>query len=361
MSGPSREQIEMRKVPPTLPTIRLVQVNDEVARQLVNARKQPSFSETFGAGQPYDPVIGAGDVIEISVWEAPPAQLFGTQLMDPRGGPGNTGMVSFPQQMVNSEGLVTMPFVGAVKAAGRCSREIEEDIVARLQGKANQPQVLVRTIQNNTANVTVVGDVTTSLRVPLTARGERLLDALAAGGGVKQSVDRTTVQLSRGNAVRALPLEKIIQDPAQNVFMQPGDVVTALFQPLSFTMLGAAGKSDEINFEAQGISLAQALARVGGMNDMRADAEGLFIFRYEDPAALNWAEPPTPGADGKVPVVYQVNLRDPSSFFVAQNFPIADRDVVFVANSAAADLQKFLNIVVGAVVYPALTVVNATR
>ena len=108
-------------------------------------------------------------------------------------------------------------------------------------------------------------------------------------------------------------------------------------------------------------SLAQALARVGGMNDMRADAEGLFIFRYEEPGALNWAEPPIPGPDGKVPVVYQVNLRDPSSFFVAQNFPIADRDVVFVANSAAADLQKFLNIVVGAVVYPALTVVNATR
>ncbi len=361
MSGPSREQIEMRKLPPTLPTIRLVQVNDDVARQLVKARKQPSFSETFGPGQPYDPVIGAGDVLEISVWEAPPAQLFGTQILDPRTGPGNTGMVNFPEQMVNSQGLVTMPFVGAVQAAGRSSREIEEDIVGRLQGKANQPQVLVRTIQNNTANVTVVGDVTNSMRVPLTARGERLLDTLAAGGGVKQSVDRTTVQVSRGTEVRALPLEKIIQDPSQNIYMKPGDVVTALFQPLSFTMLGAAGKSDEINFEAQGISLAQALARVGGMNDMRADAEGLFIFRYEESGALNWAEPPIPGPDGKVPVVYQVNLRDPSSFFVAQNFPIADRDVVFVANSAAADLQKFLNIVVGAVVYPALTVVNATR
>ena len=361
MSGPSREQVEMRKTPPTLSAIRLVRVTDDVARQLVNSRKQPSFSESFGVGQPYEPMIGAGDVIEVSVWEAPPAQLFGTQITDPRFGPTNTGMVNFPEQMVNSKGQISMPFVGAVQAGGRRSHDIEEEIAARLQGKANQPQVLVRTIHNNTANVTLVGDVANSSRVPLSARGERLLDALAAGGGVKQSVDRTTVQVARGTKVRALPLEKIIQDPAQNIYMQPGDVVTALFQPLSFTMLGAAGKSDEINFEAQGISLAQALARVGGMNDMRADAEGLFIFRYEDPAALNWAEAPTPGADGKVPVVYQVNLRDPSSFFIAQNFPVADHDVLFVANSAAADLQKFLNIVAGAVVYPALTVVNATR
>jgi hypothetical protein len=116
-------------------------------------------------------------------------------------------MVNFPEQMVNSKGQISMPFVGAVQAGGRRSHDIEEEIAARLQGKANQPQVLVRTIQNNTANVTLVGDVTTSSRVPLSARGERLLDALAAGGGVKQSVDRTTVQVARGTKVRALPLE----------------------------------------------------------------------------------------------------------------------------------------------------------
>ena len=52
MSGPSREQVEMRKTPPTLSTIRLVPVTDDVARQLSNSRKQPSFSESFGAGQP---------------------------------------------------------------------------------------------------------------------------------------------------------------------------------------------------------------------------------------------------------------------------------------------------------------------
>lgn len=344
-----------------LPGMRLVPVTDEIARQLTAARKQRSFAEAFGMGTAYEPMIGKGDVIEVSVWEAPPALLFGNQMtVDPRFGPANAGMVNFPEQMVNSKGTISLPFTGAVQAAGRCAAEIEADIAARLQGKANQPQVLVRTIRNNTANVTVVGDVVTSTRMPLTAKGERLLDALAAGGGVKQSVDRTTVQVARGTEVRGLPLEKIIQDPQQNIFMQAGDVVTALFQPLSFTMLGAAGKSEEVNFEAQGISLAQALARVGGLNDMRADAKGLFVFRYEDPAALNWAEAPAVNAEGKVPVIYQVDLHDPAAFFIAQNFPIANSDVLYIANSPAAELQKFVNIVAGAF-YPALTVVNATR
>lgn len=362
-SGPSAEQIEAQNsIPSSVPNILLVDVNDEVARQLQRSRELPSFAKAFSMGTPHEPVLGRGDVLEISVWEAPPAMLFGGgQSMDASMGAPSGGNITFPEQMVNSQGMINLPFTGPINVAGRCTREIEQDIAGRLREKANQPQVMARTIRNNTSNVTVVGDVTTNGPVQLTSKGERVLDALAASGGVRQSVDRTTIKLARGNRVTSLPLSEIIEDPSQNIYLRPGDVLTALFQPLSFTMLGAAGKTDEVPFEAQGISLAKALARSGGLNDDRADAEGLFIFRYEKPTALNWANPPTPTADGKVPVVYQVNLRDPSTFFVSQNFPIEDGDVIFVANSPAADLQKFLRITVGAFVYPTLTLINATR
>jgi polysaccharide export outer membrane protein len=214
-------------------------------------------------------------------------------------------------------------------------------------------------IRNNTANVTVVGEVTTSARMPLTARGERLLDALAAAGGVRQPVNKTTLQVTRGDQVQALPLDTIIRDPKQNIVLRPGDVVTALFQPLSFTVLGATGKNEELNFEAQGISLAQALARAGGLQDARADAQGVFIFRFESPGALDLAgQTPTMTPEGKIPVIYRVNLKDPATFFVAQSFPIHHKDVLYVANAPAAELQKFLNIVVS-VVYPVVNVGNA--
>ena len=237
---------------------------------------------------------------------------------------------------------------------------LSDAITSKLKGKANQPQVLVRVLRNATNNVTVVGEVTNSLRMPLTAAGERLLDALAAAGGVRQPVGKMTLQVTRGNVVRALPLDLIITDPLQNIVLLPGDVVTALHQPFSLTVLGATGKNEEINFEAQGITLAQALGRAGGLQDQRASASGVFIFRFENPAAVV----PVPGArttsDGRVPVVYKVDLKDPAMFFVAQDFPMRNKDVLYVSNSPAAELQKFLNIV-SSVVVPAVTVRNLNQ
>ncbi|MDR5671452.1 polysaccharide export protein, partial [Burkholderia cenocepacia] len=101
----------------------------------------------------------------------------------------------------------------------------------------------------------------------------RVLDALASAGGVRQPVDKITIQITRGDKVASQPLETIIKDPRQNVSLRAGDVVTALYQPFSFTALGATGKNEEVNFEAQGITLAQALARAGGLQDTRSDAQ----------------------------------------------------------------------------------------
>jgi polysaccharide export outer membrane protein len=189
--------------------------------------------------------------------------------------------------------------------------------------------------------------VAQSARIPLTAGGERLLDALAAAGGVRQPVGKISLQLTRGEQVTTLALDTIIRDPKQNIILQPGDVITALFQSSSFTVLGATGKNEEINFEAQGITLTQALGRAGGLQDARADARAVFIFRFEDPQTLNPGgdTPPQTTPEGKVPVIYQVNLKDPASFFVAQSFPILNKDMLYVANSPATELQKFLNIV----------------
>lgn len=359
-SGPSREQVQEQRDSKGLDGIQLVEVSDAVTRKLLASRKQNLFSESFEQVAKSGYVIGAGDVIEVSLWEAPPAMLFGSAATDPRTGPATARVNTFPEQMVSSDGTINMPFVGHISVDGRSPQWIEEEIAQRLKGKANQPQVLVRVLRNATATVTVIGEVAASARMPLTARGERLLDALAASGGVRQPVNKMTMQLTRGSQVQALPLEMIIRDPRQNIVLQPGDVLTAMFQPLSFTVLGATGKNEEVNFEAQGISLAQALARSGGLNDTSADARGVFIFRFEDASALDWSSPPATTPEGKVPVIYQVDLKDPATFFVAQSFPVQNRDVLYVSNAPAAELQKFLNIVTS-VVYPLITMRNVTQ
>lgn len=358
-AGPSTEQVAAIAQPQAAGqanAIQVVVVTDAVARQVKASQRRTLFSENWGQAKSQGLVVGAGDVLEVSVWEAPPASLFGSAVMDPRGGAQAARLTSLPEQMVNTAGTINVPFAGAVPAAGRVPQDIEADITQRLKGKANQPQVMVRVTRNATSNVTVVGEVAQSLRMPLTAKGERLLDALAATGGVRQPVGKMTLQITRGSQVLALPLDVIIADPLQNITLQPGDVVTALHQPFSLTALGATGRNEELNFESQGITLAQALGRVGGLQDARADARGVFVFRFEDAAALTG----TGGAAGagatgaKVPVVYRVDLKDPAAFFVAQDFPMRHKDVMYVSNAPAAELQKFLNIV-GSVAGPILT------
>jgi polysaccharide export outer membrane protein len=283
----------------------------------------------------------------VSIWEAPPATLFGGGLSD--SGVSTNHVSTFPEQVVQSNGMINIPFAGQITAAGKSLKEIENEIIKRLHGKANQPQVLVRLTRNTSANVTVVGEVTNSTRMPLSPRGERLLDALAAAGGVRQPVNKTTIQVTRGEVVRSMPLERVILDPKQNIVLHSGDVITAMYQPLSFTVLGATGKNEEQNFEAQGISLAQALARAGGLQDARADAQGVFIFRFEDQDAVEWKSKPNITPDGKVPVIYRVDLKNPATFFVAQGFPIRNKDVLYVSNAPAAEMQKFLNIVTSSI------------
>ena len=355
--GPSRQQVQEKRDTARIEGIQLVDVNDALARKLALSKKPGHFDMIFPEPGVNNYLVGPGDIIEISVWETPPAMLFGAGVFDPMDGTMSSRAVTLPGQMVNFDGMITMPFAGRIPVKGRTTQEIEADIVKRLRGKANQAQVLVRVVQNNTSNVTIVGEVGKSALMPLTPKGERLLDALARVGGVTQPVNLTTIQLSRQNMTATMPLDAVIRDPRQNIPLRPGDVITALFQNQSFSVLGATGKNQEIPFEAQGISLAQALARSGGLNDNRADARGVFIFRFEDEKALDLTEPVAKTADGTVPVIYQVDLRDPASFFVTQNFPVQNRDVIYVANSPAAEFEKFLRLIVS-VTSPALTINN---
>lgn len=338
--------------------IALVDLNLESWRRISAFEQSRSFALQLGGGDAIEPLIGPGDVLDISLWEAPPAVLFGAGGEIAAAGVGAQSRAVL-QQIVGVDGTLSVPFVGEVTVAGRSTAQVEQEIVRRLAGRANDPQAIVRLAQNVSRNVTVLGDVAASRQVSLGPKGERLLDVLASTGGPRQPVGQTTVQVSRGTTSATMPLEAIISDPIQNIRMQPDDVVTVMHQPYSFIALGAVARSSEIPFEGRGISLAQALARTGGLRDDRANIRGVFIFRLESPQALDLAE--LAGArqtgDGRIPVVYRLNLADATGFFVAQDFMIRDKDVLYVSTAPGADLQRFLS-TVASLAFSAISIGN---
>ena len=358
-SGPSVAAVEDYQS--KVNAISVLDLNADIAASAHARRESSSFADSFGSeSATIGYVARSGDVLEVSIWEAPPATLFATGA-ESRTGIGGARSQSLPEQIVASDGTINIPFAGQILAAGRTTKQIEGEILRRLSAKANQPQVLVRILRNNTSTVTVVGEVRNSARMPLTPGKERLLDALAAGGGSSAPVNKTSIQLTRGDQVRSMSLDAVIRDPRQNIALQPGDIVTALTLSQSFTVLGAANRNEEINFEASGISLAQALGRVGGLQDNRSDARGVFIFRFENQEVLgNLAQSAYRTPDGKIPVIYRVDMKNPSTFFVAQRFPLQDKDVLYIANANGTELQKFLNLVLSGL-YPIFNIYNLTQ
>lgn len=350
--------------------IKVVDVDTLAVQRLAAANRPVLFSDRFGQAAPTSTVIGRGDVIEVTVVEAPPAVLFSSGpssealMRSPMGASNLQGVTaargwSSPQQPVDVDGRIFVPFAGSIPATGRTPAEIERDIVARLRGKAHDPQVMIRRVGNAAANVTVLGEVGQSGRYPLSAHGERLLEVIAAAGGPKQSLGKSVIQLERSRQTLVLPMARVSADPAQNVVLQPDDVVTVLYQPYRFTSIGANGNNNEIMFEGPGFTLAQALGRIGGLQDTRSNVRGVFIFRLEDPAALgpghDGSLPLT--ADGKVPVIYRINLNDPSTLFVAQEFPVKNGDVIYVANAPLVEFNKFLGII-SSTIFSVVGVVN---
>lgn len=310
------------------------------------------FSVQPGDAVPIGTNVGVGDALEVSIWEAPPAVLFGAATITTRIGAdvGTSRPTTLPELIVGPDGTVPVPFAGNVPASGRSLVNIGREITRRLNGKANKPQVIVRLARNATANVTVLGEVGRPTRIPLTPKGERLLDVVASAGGASKPIDKLLVELTRGASVYRMPLQSLIADPRSNIVLAPDDVVALQHQPNSFTALGASGRNEEIPFEATGITLDQALGRIAGLQDGRGDARGVFLFR--------WVGNGTAGEPKGKPTIYRIDLRDPATYFALRKFAMRDGDIVYVATSPTAEFQRFVN-TIASTVLPVVSVSNS--
>jgi polysaccharide export outer membrane protein len=136
--------------------------------------------------------------------------------------------------------------------------------------------------------VTVTGEAIGGARVPLSLKGDRLLDVIAQAGGSHAPVYETFVRLSRGAITATISMEALVSDPRENIYAEPGDVLTVERTPQTFTVFGAAGQNNEINFPSAKLTLAEALAKAGGLQDARSDPAGIFLFRYEPVFGRKW-------------------------------------------------------------------------
>ena len=345
-AGPTVSQVFDQAVTNGQRHFDIVDVDNRVVATLL-AQPVESFHTVFQKyGKPPPPRIGIGDTLGVTLWEAAGGGLFSAPATAAGGG-GGSAPVIIPDQVVASDGGISVPFAGRVAAAGRTPLQVQQEIQQRLADKAIEPQAIV-TVKNSVTNTaTVQGEVVTGKRVPLSVGGDRLLDVIADAGGAKAPVYNTFVRLSRHGVTATIPLERLVSDPAENIYAWPGDVLTLIQVPQTFSVFGAAGTNAEVQFGAEKVNLAEALAKAGGLQDLRADPRGVFLFRFEPSSVVAALNAPliASGPDGSSPIIYRLNMREAKSYFYAERFPIEDKDVIFVANAKLSDLQKFFTLV----------------
>ena len=238
-----------------------------------------------------------------------------------------------------------MPYAGQVEVAGLTPGEAAIAIRQALRGRLINPQVLVN-VEGSAANsVTVLGEVKTSGLVRLSPNNDTLINVIAEAGGTLRPTGDIVVAITRKGHTTTAPLSVVLNDPAQNIHLAPRDEVRLVYQPRKFSTFGALSKDMQTPIEDDSLSLAGALSKLGGLDSNNANPAAVMLFRFERPAVARALGLSFDPSAARVPIVYQLNLRDPSGFFVAQKFEIQPDDIIYVPHANFAEARKFFELV----------------
>lgn len=335
---------------------RIVEVTD--AASLPPAPLVPSSNLPTFPPQPTD-IIGPNDVLNVTIFEAG-VSLFGrgpTGLASSSSVPTGAGAASISGEGTNTErlggvrvddkGFITLPFVGRLHASGHTTDELQAMIRRALRGLSQDPQVMVSIDQSITHSVVLAGEVNHPGRFVLPTTRQTLNQTIALAGGYKGEPKDVIARVERRGDSFEIRLSDLLDFPAHDIQVEPGDTITLISSPESFSSLGAPNRTEQIGFPRGRISVAEAVALAGGANPNAGDAAAVFIFRY------------VRGPQGQeVPAVYHLNMMRPGALILSQRFMMRDKDILYVGNAQANQPSKFVNLL-SQLFIPIATVRNA--
>jgi polysaccharide biosynthesis/export protein len=272
----------------------------------------------------YDYLVGPGDVLNITVWGHP-------ELTIPAGSMRSAAEAG---NWVHADGTIFYPYVGRLEVAGLNVASIREAITAKLRRYIEDPQVDVTVAAFRSQQIYVAGAVNKPGPLPVTNVPMRLLDALSAVGDLAPDADWQRVTLSRNGQDYPLALQAlyISGDTRQNVLLKRGDVVhVSRSDDNKVFVLGEVRQPRKVMMERNGLSLAGVLADAGGINELSANARGIFVLRVGED-------------DGEPRVdVFQLNARSATALVLADRFEMQPRDIVYVTAAPIARWNRVIS------------------
>ena len=316
----------------------VVDLSAEVAA-LANRPDARGVPSPFLSQRPVNPsVLGVGDRLSITVWETADQGLLA----------GADGEGTLPTVEVEPDGTVFVPFVGAVRAAGRTPAQLRAAIRDALVPLTLEPQVDVRLTEPGSRTVTVQGAVARPGPYVLERGALRLASMLAFAGGTTIPSEQSEILVRRGNEAARVIAEDLFNDPSLDIALRPDDLVVVSPIRDRLLVLGASNTQTELTFPTRRLDLLRALALARGLSDFDADPAGVFVFRRETtPVAERLLVGPEPAGlpkgEGRA-IIYQLDLTQPESLFVAKSFQMRNDDAIFVSNAPLTEVRKVVQL-----------------
>ena len=334
--GPAGYNVEGRAGQPNPESLpyALVKVTPQVER--VMALNLPRLGKMFRDTKPPKGItFGVNDIISTTIFEAAAGGLFIPAEAGVR--PGN--FVNIPNQPIDTDGNIVIPYAGKVRAAGRTPVQVEDEIVDKLKNKAIEPQVIVSMVTQNSSLITVLGNVGKPSRFAANYNAEHILDTIARAGGPKGNPYDIYVMLERNHKRDIVPFGALLYNPADNnIWTHPNDTLYLYTDPQTFVAFGATGSQGQFKFENWRLSLAEAVAKAGGLGNSVSEPGYVFLYRGVTRDVAEQLGLHTSNYRGPIiPVVFNVNFRDPAGYFLATRFQMQNKDVLYV--SAATTVQ----------------------
>jgi polysaccharide export outer membrane protein len=297
-------------------------------RPATNAQKQAADQVARDILEDYK--IGPGDILSITVWDHP-------ELTIPAG-PYRTPDVS--GNLVAQDGTLYYPYVGVVQVAGKTARQVRELLAQRLSKYIEKVQIDVRITAFRSKRVYVVGEVKSPGQQPVTDVPMTILDAVNLAGGFTPEADHSQVLLTRAGTTWQVNLQALYEegDTSQNIRLNAGDIVNVPDRSLNKVfVLGEVQKPGPFFMSKKRMSLAEALANAGYVNETTSNPHWIFVMR----------------GGGDKPELFHLDAKSPDALVLADRFPLQPRDIVYVD---AAEVARWNRVVTN--VLPTSTMLN---
>lgn len=308
-------------MPPVTLITPAVIVAQQPSTEVDSASLLAAFSETAGHYR-----IGPADVLAIGVVDHP-------ELMPPDALAGRDERDLPYGFVVGATGAIGYPYVGSVLAGGKTVDEVRAELAAALSRYFRHPQVMVRVAAYRSQRVYVDGAVGNTGSLNITDVPMTLATALGAAGGLKPNGDASQISLTRAGHVYPVSLPALARagHGPDDIHLRHQDRVrVAERSDNPVFVAGEVGQAKPVPMQDGVLTLGQALALAGSLNQTASQASGVYVVR--------------PDRDGAEPKVYRLDAKSPTGLALAARFPLQPYDLVYVQASGLMRWNRVMSL-----------------